>query len=140
MGALESPSRSVAKGRPLVGCVPVGAFSQESFGDSVPKTTEAGHLRWEAKNIDRRPLAGDHHRLVHYRDTFPDDPNLEKLYVSVCRVQHFGHGFSSKKARSHYSRLRVYTQWVEASICWDYTKTWGRPPALHYKKGTYGHE
>ena len=94
----------------------------------------------EAKNIDRRPLAGGHHRLVHYRDAFPDDPNFHKLYLSVCRVQRFRNGFNSKKARALYARLRVYTQWVEASLYWNYTRTWGRPPALHYKKGTYGHE
>jgi hypothetical protein len=91
----------------------------------------------EAKDIDRRPLTGMHHRLAHYRDTFPDDPNLDKLYVSVCFVQHFRRGYSSKKARSLYTRLRVYTQWREATLYWEYTKKWGRPPALHYKKGAY---
>ena len=94
----------------------------------------------EAKNIDRRPLTGVHHRLLHYRDTFPDDPNLQMLYVSLCRVYRFAAGFGSKKARGLYSRLRVYTQWIETSLYWEYTKMYGRPPALHYKKGTYGHE
>jgi hypothetical protein len=58
----------------------------------------------------------------------------------VCRVHRFRYGFASKKARGLYSRLRVYTHWIEASLYWEYTETWGRPPALHYKKGTYGHE
>jgi hypothetical protein len=94
----------------------------------------------EAKNIDRRPLSGEHHRLSHYRATFQDDPHLQMLYASVCCVHRFGSGFASKKARTLYSRLRVYTQWVEASLYWEHTRIWGRPPALHYKKGTYGHE
>jgi len=91
----------------------------------------------EAKDIDRRPLTGAHHRLAHYRDTFPDDPNLDNLYVSVYFVQRFRRGYSSKKARSLYARLRVYTQWLEATLYWEYTKKWGRPPALHYKTGAY---
>jgi hypothetical protein len=93
----------------------------------------------EAKNIDSRPLSGNHHRLAHYRDTFPDDPKLAKLYISVCRVRRFADGFDSKKARGMYARLRIYTEWIEASLYWEYTKVWNRPPALHYKKGTYGH-
>ena len=88
----------------------------------------------ETKHIDTRPLAGKHHRLVHYRDTFSEDPDLEMLYVAVCRIHPFRLGYHSKKAKALYSRLRVYTQYVEAMIYWEYTKTWGRPPALHYKK------
>ena len=69
----------------------------------------------EAKNIDRRPLAGVHHRLVHYRDTFPDDPNLQMLYVSVCRVRRFAAGFGSKKARGPlFAAARLHT--VDRSI------------------------
>ena len=63
----------------------------------------------ETKDIDQRPLTREHHRIVHYRDTFPDDPDLVKLYLSVCRVRRFGAGYSSKKAKGVYSRLRVYT-------------------------------
>jgi hypothetical protein len=88
----------------------------------------------ETKHLDRRPLTGDHHRLAHYRDTFPGDFNLQNLYVSVCRVHPFSRGYHSKKANGLYSRLRVYTQYVEARIYWEYTKKWRRPPALHYKK------
>jgi len=94
----------------------------------------------ETKNIDRRPLTGVHHRLVHYRDTFPDDQNLQMLYISICRVHRFAAGFDSKKARGLYSRLRVYTQWIEASLYWEYTKIYRRAPALLYKRGTYGHD
>ena len=88
----------------------------------------------ETKHIDTRPLTGKHHRLVHYGDTFSDDPDLEMLYVAVYRVRPFPLGYDSKKAKALYSRLRVYTQYVETMIYWEYTKTWGRPPALHYKK------
>ena len=83
----------------------------------------------ETKHLDKRPLTGSHHRLTHYRDTFPDDPNLERLYVSVCRVCDFPEGYGPD-----YARLRVFTQYVEAKTYWDYTVRWGRPPALHYKK------
>ena len=89
----------------------------------------------EAKNIDRRPLTGRHHRLRHYTDTFPGDPEYKELYVSVFRVQQFRAGYESKKARALYARLRVYTQYVEARLYWEYTQRWGCPPALHYKKG-----
>jgi hypothetical protein len=88
----------------------------------------------ETKHIDKRPLTGEHHRLVHYREKFPEDPNLNMLYVSVGRVQSFPRGYVSKKDRGLYTRLRVYTQYVESKIYWEYTKKCRRPPALHYKK------
>ncbi len=88
----------------------------------------------ETNNIDTRPLTGKHHRLVHYRDRFADDPDLKMLYVAVCHVHPFRRGYHSKKANGLYSRLRVYTRYAEAMIYWEYTKKWGRPPALHYKK------
>lgn len=94
----------------------------------------------ETKHVDERPLTGAHHRLRHYRDTFPHDRDLRELYVSVYRVHPFRRGYDSKKARGLYARLRVFTQYIEGKIYWDYTKKWGRPPALHYKKGTYGHD
>lgn len=88
----------------------------------------------ETKHLDLRPLAGRHHRLAHYRDTFPDDPHFRRLYLSVCRVHRFRNGYATEAARTLYPRLRVYTQYIEARLYWDYTRRWGRPPALHYKK------
>jgi hypothetical protein len=88
----------------------------------------------ETKHLDARPLTGEHHRLVHYRETFRDDPGLERLYVSVCRVHRFQNGYERDDARVLYARLRVYTQYIEARLYWFYTKRWGHPPALHYKK------
>lgn len=110
----------------------------QSRARALPRLGSDGlHAVGEAKDIDRRPLSGTHRRLAHYRDTFPDDPNLDNLYVTVCLVQRFRNGYSSKMARTLYARLRVYTQWLEATLSWEYTKKWGRPPALHYKKSAY---
>jgi hypothetical protein len=88
----------------------------------------------ETKHIDLRPLTGDHHRLAHYRDTFPDDDGLKLLYITVGRVERFPDGYEGAEARSTYRRLRVFTQYIEAKIYWEYTKQWNCPPALHYKK------
>ena len=57
----------------------------------------------ETKHIDTRPLTEKHHRLVHYGDTFSDDPDLEMLYVAVYRVRPFRRGYDSKKAKALYS-------------------------------------
>jgi len=89
----------------------------------------------ETKHLDLRPLAGRHHRLAHYRDTFPDDRDLQRLYISVCHLYHFKDGYKTAAASALYANLRVYTQHIEAQLYWEYTRRWGRPPALHYKKG-----
>ena len=83
----------------------------------------------ETKNLNRRPLGAGHHRLVHYLDTFPQDSSFERLYVSVARVWKF----DDTDYRRH--RMRVFTQYVEARIYWEYTKHHRDRPALHYKKG-----
>ncbi len=81
----------------------------------------------ETKHIDLRPLTGEHHRLAHYRDTFPDDDGLKLLYVTVGRVERFPDGYEGAEARSTYRRLRVFTQYIEAKIYWEYTKQWNCP-------------
>lgn len=91
----------------------------------------------ETKHLDLRPLTGEHHRLAHYRDTFRDDPALKYL-VSVCRVKKFEGGYHTPAAIEVYPTLRVYTQYVEAKLYWEYTQRWCRPPALHYKKTRKG--
>jgi hypothetical protein len=88
----------------------------------------------ESKHLDIRPLSGDHHRLIHYCDTFSDDPDLRKLYLSISRVERFPDGYDTTEAKAHYGRLRVFTQFIEARLYWEYTKRWHSPPALHYKK------
>lgn len=103
-------------------------------GIPYPDLPEAVIYVGEAKNLDRRPLAGRHHRLDHYRATFPDDHDLQHLYLSVCRLYRFSGGYATDEALKLYPSLRVYTQFLEAQLYWDYTKRWGRPPALHYKK------
>lgn len=90
----------------------------------------------ETKNLDQRPLAGRHHRLAHWRDSFPDDPQFTQLYLSICRLQQFQGGYAADAAKTLYPRLRVYTQYVEAKLYWEYTQHWGHLPALHYKKGS----
>jgi hypothetical protein len=49
-------------------------------------------------------------------------------------VNRFPGGYGGDEAKAEYRRLRVYTQYVEAKIYWEYTKHWNCPPALHYKK------
>ena len=54
---------------------------------------------------------------------------FECLYVSVARVWKF----DDTDYRRH--RMRVFTQYVEARIYWEYTQHHRLRPALHYKKG-----
>jgi hypothetical protein len=89
----------------------------------------------ETKVLDTRPLVGkQHHRLRHYIETFPADADFGLLYFSLCRIRSFPDGYRSPHAVSIYDALRVYTQYVEAQIYWEYTQRWGHPPALHYKR------
>ncbi len=92
----------------------------------------------ETKQLDRRPLGGQHHRLAHYRDTFPADQAFTQLYVAVFRVHQFPGGYSTPAAKRVYPSLRVYTQFIESKLYWEYTRRWERPPALHYKKDRTG--
>ena len=126
-------------GGPWLGVYLWGRFQQPPSPSVKPYPKLPKHVIYvgETKNVNQRPLTREHHRLAHYRDKFPHDPGLQMLYVSVCHVYPFRRGYGSKQAWSLYSRLRVYTQYVEARIYWNYTKNWGRPPALHYKKGAY---
>lgn len=88
----------------------------------------------ETKDLDVRPLSGRHHRLKHYRETFCCDPDLTKLHVAVWRVERFPKSHSGGVASERYRYLRVYTQFIEAQLYWQYTQQHGRPPKLHYKK------
>jgi hypothetical protein len=81
----------------------------------------------ETKNLNARPLTGGHHRLAHHRDTFGDD-GLGRLYVSVARIYPHAAGDAACTA------MRVFNQYLEGRIYWDYTRKYGRRPALHYKK------
>jgi hypothetical protein len=91
----------------------------------------------ETKHLDERPLCGAHHRTAHYQQTFTEDPGLGMLFLSIARVHAFQGGYGSASA-DDYRRLRVYTQYVESRIYWEYTKKWRRPPELHYKKPRRG--
>ncbi|MCA1789891.1 MAG: hypothetical protein LC667_08530 [Thioalkalivibrio sp.] len=93
----------------------------------------------ESKHLEQRPLGRiRHHRLAHYLEVFRDDPKFEHLYVSVFRVCPFPNGYESGEAAQRYSALRVYTQYFEGKLYWDYVMRWGHPPKLRYKKGTAG--
>ena len=88
----------------------------------------------DTKHLDTRPLTGRHHRLSHYRDTYPDDPALNHLYLSICRIRRFPRGYQAGRSKPAYDRLRNYTLFLEAAFYWLYTKKWGEPPRLRYKK------
>jgi hypothetical protein len=123
-------------GGPWLGLYLWGRFNQppSAVDRPYPDLPEEVIYVGETKHLDLRPLAGRHHRLAHYNETFPDDGNLTNLYVSVCRLEHFPNGYDDDKVSARYRNMRVFTQYVEAKIYWEYTKKWGRPPMLHYKK------
>ena len=122
-------------GRPWLGLYLWGYFENiPPSGVPYPDLPEQVIYVGETKHLDRRPLTEPHHRLVHYRDTFRDDLNLDRLYLSICRVHSFPGGYRLPDAKTLYDVLRVYTQFIEAKIYWEYTQRWGHPPALHYKK------
>ena len=57
--------------------------------------------------------------MASYRDTFPDDKNLKRLYVSVGRVERFPDGYPEDGAKARYRKLRAFTQFIEAKIYWE---------------------
>jgi len=123
-------------GRPWLGLYLWGHFHQPPTStEPYPKLPQQLIYVGETKHLDLRPLTGEqHHRLIHYRETFSDYLNLELLYLSVCRVHSFPSGYRLPDAKVLYDALRVYTQYIEAKIYWEYTHRWMHPPALHYKK------
>ena len=82
----------------------------------------------ETKNLNNRPLGAGHHRLQHYRATFPRDVDLELLYVSVFRAHCYD------PADSKCRELRAFTRYVEDLVYWEYTRKFGIRPALDYKR------
>src|SRR3990170_667978 len=51
---------------------PTNRLPDPSWPDLPSELIYAG----ETNNLNRRPLGSGHHRLKHYRDTFPGDPEL----------------------------------------------------------------
>lgn len=108
-----------------------GAYLFARF-EEVPK---AGTVPWpnlpqeiiyvgEAKDLNNRPLAR-HNRTARYHEMFQDWGN-HNLYVSICRL----YPTYTKKPPA----LRVFANYLECWILWEYTKKYGTPPAMHYKK------
>jgi hypothetical protein len=86
----------------------------------------------ETKNLNSRLLGPRrHHRLIHYRATFPSDTELKRLYLSVFRVDTYRRGERSRA-------LRAFTRYVEDRIYWEYVQAFGQRTALNYaaKSGT----
>lgn len=75
-------------------------------------------------------------RLAHPLDNYLTDPRSDRLYLSLCRIQQFPGGYAAEPARLRYPQLRIYTQYLEAKLYWEYTQRWDHAPALHYKKGS----
>jgi len=86
----------------------------------------------EANDVNVRPLGAEgkrHHRLTHYRTTFPGDKELECLYVSIFHVTRF-------RPRDRVCHaFRAFTRHVEALVYWEYTRRFDQRPALDYKTG-----
>jgi hypothetical protein len=120
----------------------LGLYLWGHFGERPPKSRipypdlpEEMIYVGETKHLDFRPLSGKHHRLIHYCDTFEDDPTFTRLFLSIYRIHHFKGGYQTQEAQALYPRLRVYTQYLEARLYWEYTERWQQVPKLHYKKG-----
>ena len=82
--------------------------------------------------MNARPLGVEgqrHHRLTHYRRTYPADKELGCLYVSVFHVRPF------RRRDSVCHAYRAFTRYVEDLVYWEYTRRFGQRPALDYKTG-----
>ena len=82
----------------------------------------------ETKSLNDRPLSR-HNRIARYRQLF-GDPGLLNLYVSICRAFRTG----SREERE----LRAFTQYLEDKLDWEFTREYGRRPAMHFKEGKTG--
>ena len=82
----------------------------------------------ETKNLNDRPLSR-HNRIARYRKLF-GDLGLSNLYVCTCRA--FKTGGEEEK------ELRAFTQYLEDKIDWEFTRRYGRRPAMHFKEGKTG--
>lgn len=122
-------------GRPWLGLYVWGYFqNRRPSGAPYPDLPEQIVYVGETKHLDLRPLTEPHHRVSHYKETFPEDVNLDNLYLSICRVRSFPGGYNSPDVKPLYDRWRVYTQFMEAKIYWNYTQRWRHPPALRFKR------
>jgi len=82
----------------------------------------------ETKNLNDRPLSW-HNRIVRYRKLF-GDPDLSNLYVCTCKAFKTGSGEEKE--------LRAFTQYLENKLDWEFTRKYGRRPAMHFKEGKTG--
>jgi hypothetical protein len=84
----------------------------------------------ETNDLNARPLGNAiHHRLEHYDDRFPDDPDHNHLYVSVCPVA----PFVPRDKQCH--TFRAFTRFLEAQVYWEYARRFDSRPGLDYKRG-----
>ena len=82
----------------------------------------------ESKNLYTRLCSGSaHHRLTHYRATYPLDSTLQHLYLAVFRIEPYVKGDQRCRA------LRAYTRYVEDRLYWEYVLKFGKKAALDYK-------
>lgn len=75
----------------------------------------------ESKNLYTRLCSGSaHHRLTHYRATYPLDSTLQHLYLAVFRIEPYVKGDQRCRA------LRAYTRYVEDRLYWEYVLKFGK--------------
>ena|SRR2546425_12096052 len=77
----------------------------------------------DAKNLNRRPLSGVHHRLQRYEQLFGDP--RKTLFVTVAPL------YQTTCVEPHVER--AFSFYTEAQLVWNYTDRHGHPPAMHYK-------
>ena len=77
----------------------------------------------DAKDLNKRPLTGRHHRIERYRELFGS--NMERLFVACAPL------YETLCDDSHLKR--AFSFYAEAMLVWKYTKLHGHPPAMHYK-------
>jgi hypothetical protein len=78
----------------------------------------------DAKNLNARPLSGEHHRIKRYKKLF--GKNTESLFITFAKLYETG--------CDDYAVQRIYSFHAEALLAWNYTKRHGHPPAMQYKE------
>lgn len=107
----------------LLGHFPEGPSTAVPHHDALPRgVVYVG----QSKDLNRRPLSS-HPREARYRELFGDDA-CASLWVAVGELYETG--------CADYAMKRVYADYVEMALAWEYASQHGHPLALHFKEGS----
>ncbi len=115
--------------KPRSGVYMFGHFAEDPKGSNLGKPSrkdlpEQVVYVGSTHQLNDRPLK-THSHLDKYRDVFRD-PDLERLYISVCRFEGTGDDLAFV--------FSAYNYYVESQLIWEYTKKFGHFPKLHFKE------